>query len=375
MTDSEEDGIFITPPVQGLPLLDETGRGFWGLQRSSSPELADRVRSLFEYLNGAMGFPDTARGREDRECFNLLVRSVYPEILIDLADRIYVQHERPAVFLHFDHINLNLRRDNSQRPALFASLNRRMEVLFDAFTDALRTCGNLAGDAEVVRCLSEGYSHYLFRTKNFPWEEPLQNFPPEMSLPVLDVATGLSGFNLLHDWPALYPRLILTDNMPFIVRGLAHFKNLLGRENVEVRYGDFSNGGPAGEKVGCLRVQKFLHHLKRPERQRFLQWALGILEPGGQLRVLDTDLELSILHLAGDPQVRSRLIRGYPETLVEIENEFCGNVVKDIQAAGFRLTHLDFHEYLDETDAYSRNPRDNLPLKFIGIEVEGMRES
>ena len=45
------------------------------------------------------------------EFFNLLLQSAYPEIMIDLADLIYVQHERPAVYLNFDHIHMNLKKE------------------------------------------------------------------------------------------------------------------------------------------------------------------------------------------------------------------------------------------------------------------------
>ena len=94
-----------------LPLLNDHGRYFIGLENSSSPELVERVKNLFEYLNERLGFFDSAEGRENQKYFNLLLRSIYPEVMIDLADLVYAQHERLAVYLSFDHININLKKN------------------------------------------------------------------------------------------------------------------------------------------------------------------------------------------------------------------------------------------------------------------------
>ncbi|GIS83750.1 MAG: hypothetical protein CM1200mP16_00500 [Nitrospina sp.] len=55
----------------------------------------------------------------------------------------------------------------------------------------------------------------------------------------MDVATGLSGFRLIHDWPKDYPKLILTDNLNFIIMGLTHFTRLSGKTNIEILKIDF----------------------------------------------------------------------------------------------------------------------------------------
>ena len=96
---------------QRLPLLTASGREFIGLRESSSPEITERVRKLFEHLNLLLGFPESDLGREFQKNFNLLLRYVYPEIMIDLADILYVQHERLMVFLNFDHIQINFQND------------------------------------------------------------------------------------------------------------------------------------------------------------------------------------------------------------------------------------------------------------------------
>jgi hypothetical protein len=44
-------------------------------------------------------------------------------------------------------------------------------------------------------------------------------------------------------------------------------------------------------------------------------------------------------------------------------------LIKDVRHAGFDVSHFDFHEYEDETDAYSQNPGDDLSIKFIGLEI------
>ena len=69
-----------------LPLLNNHGRDFMGLENSSSPELVERTKNLFEYLNERLGFVNSAEGRENQKYFNLLLRSIYPEVMIDLAD-------------------------------------------------------------------------------------------------------------------------------------------------------------------------------------------------------------------------------------------------------------------------------------------------
>ena len=46
---------------------------------------------------------------------------------------------------------------------------------------------------------------------------------------------------------------------------------------------------------------------------------------------------------------------------------------KDIREIGFSINHLDVHDYLDETDAYSLYPNDNLKLKFTGIELGAVK--
>ena len=48
-----------------LPLVNEDGRIFSGLKNSSSPELVDRVKFLFEYLNERLGFSDSEEGYMD----------------------------------------------------------------------------------------------------------------------------------------------------------------------------------------------------------------------------------------------------------------------------------------------------------------------
>ena len=97
----------LTKSSSRLPLLTQSGKGFLGLEHSSSPELVERVKKLFDYLNQQIGFENSPQGEKDQLHLNLLIRSAYPEILLDLADLIYVQHERPAVMLNFDHIKLN----------------------------------------------------------------------------------------------------------------------------------------------------------------------------------------------------------------------------------------------------------------------------
>lgn len=350
-----------------LSLLTGHGRGFLGMEHSSSPELAERVRLLFDRLDKKLGFVDSPEGNEARDAFNILVRAAYPEILLDLADLVYVQHERPAVVLNFDHININLRKD---RAAQYGDrLNEKMTAAFNRLARVIQEDPELCNDREIVRLLSEGYSYYLYETKNFPWDNPMESFPQNPDRPVLDVATGLVGFSLIHEWPKEYPRLVLTDNMPFIVQGLTHYKNLAGKDNIDIREMDFSKEAPGEIACGCITVNKFLHHLQRPERQRFLRWALDTLEPGGSIRILDTDLEYQILKESKSSSFKGKLIPGYAETLVEIEGNFCHTLVEDTRTAGFEVTHFDFNEYRDETDAYSLQIGNNISIKFLGFEI------
>ncbi len=353
-----------------LPLLTDHGRAYLGLQNSSSPELVQRVRDLFERLNGLLGFPDTSEGNRSQECFNLILRNAYPEIMIDLADLMYVQHERPAVYLNFDHININLRKDSPETKEPLDALNEKMGSLFSQLARMLKNSSNLCNDPEVVRLLAEGYSHYLHQTKNFPWENPLVGIPQNISKPVMDIATGLTGFSMIHDWPPGHPKLYLTDNMPFIVQGLTHYQNLSGKQNVEILDVHFPDRPPDAMKFGFISANKILHHMKRSERKQFLSWALNSLEPGGQLSILDSDLEHQILKQARDADFHKRLIAGFPETLVEIEGDFCETLVSDVRSAGFKVEHFDFHEYMDETDAYSQKPGDDISIKFLGFDLQ-----
>ena len=352
-----------------LSLVTDQGKTFLGLEDSSSPEIAGRVRSLFEHLNGKLGFPDTPEGKRHQECFNQMLRSVYPEIMIDLADMIYVQHERPAVYLNFDHININLKKYLERSAKELQTINKQMGHVFSNFGRMLKNSPEWVNDPDVVRLLAESYSYYLFQTRNFPWEDPLQGIPGNPTGPLCDVATGLTGFSMIHDWPESSSNLALTDNMPFIVIGLTHFKNLCGRRNIEVLEADFPEGAPAERRFGFVSANKFLHHLKRSERVQFLQWALGSLETGGKLGILDSDLEHQLLWQAKEPNFKNRLIEGFPETLVEIEKDFCETLVSDVRSAGFKVLHFDFHEYMDETDAYSQLPGDNISFKFFGFEI------
>ncbi len=347
-----------------LALVTDVGQKFLGLENNKSPELALRVQSVFSYLNGKLGFPDTEEGRQNQEIFNLFVRTVYPEIVIDLADLLYVQHERPAVFLNFEHIHINLRKDAlSQPPA-----DEKFSFLFSELVSLIKNNPTLYNDPEWVTLLSEGYSFYLFETGNFPWDNPMELVPHDLDAPLMDVATGLAGFRLIHDWPSDFPRLILADNMPFIIKGLIHFVKLSGKENIDILNVGFPEG-PLGKSYGCILANKFLHHLQRAERQQFMRWAAEVLEPGGSLLILDTDLEWQILKRAQNPEYRNKLTHGYVETLVEIEEKFCESLIQDVRKTGFDVSHFDFHEYEDETDAYSQFPGENLSIKFVGLEI------
>ena len=366
-----------TDDQERLPLLSESGRAWQGLDRSSSPEMSVRLRELFEHLNTRLGFASTDQGKQQQELFNLILRYAYPELTIDLADRVYVQHERPMVFLNREHIQLNRNADPDppQPSASVEELGLEMEALFRELTEALKNQKTLREDPVVVRMLAESYSYYMALTKNFPWEDPLKDQIPPGTAPVLDVATGLTGFSLIHDWPASHPLLVLADGMPFIVEGLTHFKNLLGRRNVEILQAEFPESPGAAHKYGTIHVSKFLHHLAREERKRFLRWAQNQLTPGGQLSIIDTDLENRILIEAEDIDYRNKLMPGYLETLVKIEDRFCHNLVDDIRDLGYAVQNFDYHEYHDETDAYSHYPGDDLPVKFLGFEILAQKSS
>ena len=123
------DPVFINDSCR-IPLLNDYGRAFLGLKNTSSPELAERVKSLFRYLNERLGFPDSIEGNENQKHFNVLLRSIYPEVMIDLADLIYAQHERLAVHLNFDHININLKKDFEKNSASLKKTKQKMAQLF-----------------------------------------------------------------------------------------------------------------------------------------------------------------------------------------------------------------------------------------------------
>lgn len=371
------NSAIFTDDKERLPLLSDVGRAWQGLERSSSLEMSVRLRELFEHLNTRLGFALTDEGKYHHETFNLLLRYAYPELTIDLADRVYVQHERPMVFLNQDHIELN--RNADPDPPLpsksIEDLVPDMESGFRELAETLSGSKGLREDPVVVRMLAESYSYYMAMTKNFPWEDPLKDQIPPGNAPVLDVATGLMGFSLIHDWPASHPLLVLTDRMPFIVQGLTHFKNLVGRRNVEILEAEFPESPGVSTKFGTIHVSKFLHHLQRDERIRFLRWAQNQLMPGGQLSIIDTDLENRILNEADDLDYSNKLMPGYLETLVKIEDRFCHNLVDDIRDLGYTVHNFDFHEYHDETDAYSHFPGDDLPIKFLGFEILAQKVS
>ncbi len=351
-----------------LPLVTDAGRKFLGLEHTKSPELAHRVQSVFQYLNENLGFPDTAAGRENQEMFNLFTRTVYPEILIDLADLLYVQHERPAVFLNLEHIHINLRKTRAVLSQPPQQVDEKFSFLFRELVSLIKEDQILYNDPAWVTLLSESYSFYLFQTGNFPWDNPMEQVPRNLKTPLLDVATGLAGFRLIHDWPRDFPVLTLADNMPFIIKGLVHFVKLSGKENIEVLNVDFPDG-PIRKPYGYILANKFLHHLQRTERRQFLRWATEALEPGGSLLIMDTDLESQILKRARNPEYRNKLTRGYIETLVEVEEKFCEALIQDVREIGFNVSRFDFHEYEDETDAYSQLPGDTLSIKFVGLEI------
>jgi hypothetical protein len=352
-------------------LVTETGRVYFGLQRSSAPELNLRVVELFEYLNGRIGFANNDTGRRQQACFNLILRYAYPEIMIDLADLVYVQHERPMVFLNLEHIDGNRRADLDPPLADLSAeeMNHQMEFLFRSLADAIKHDPALADDPVVVRLLAESYSLYLVMTQNFPWDQGLSDLVPPGDQPVLDVATGLTGFSIMHEWPEHYPTLYLSDSMPFIIEALTHYKECTGKKNVEVLETCFPDNPAVEAPFGWMQVSKFLHHLQRDDRQAFLKWALKHLVPGGTMMIVDTDLEYQILKEAQKPEYRDKLMPGYLETLVSIEDKFCHHLVEDVREAGFVVEDFEFHEYYDETDAYSYYPGDTLSLKFLGFEI------
>ena len=365
----DKDRLVYIDSFPRLSLLTDYGRAFIGLENSKSPELVERVKSLFELLNGRLGFPDSPEGRENQECLNTLFRSVYPEVMIDLADLVYVQHERLAVFLSFDHININLEKDLGEKCEPLEPLNQKMSALFYQLTRTLLRDTTLRNDKEVVRLLSEGYSYYLYQTGNFPWEHSAHPHPLNSHQPVLDTATGLAGFSMINSWSSDSPMLVLTDSEPFIVNGLSHYLGLTGKSNVTVLDADFPSRPPQGMKFGLITSNKFLHHLRRSDRKRFLQWVFDSLEPRGMLEILDTDLEHQILEQTRRPEFGNKLTAGYEETLVEIEDDFAVTLAGDVEAAGLRITHSEGREYHDKTDAYSQHPGDNLSLKFVGLEI------
>jgi len=352
-----------------LPLLNDYGRAFTGLEDSSSPELVERVKSLFEYLSERLGFSDTPEGKENQKCFNVLLRSVYPEVVIDLADLIYAQHERLAVILSFDHINMNLKKELGENRGLLETTKKKMGQLFHQLARAIIENPTLKQDSEIISLLSESYSYYLYQTENFPWEYSVPSRPLNSHQPVLDVATGLAGFSMIHNWPDNFPKLVLSDNDPFIVSGLSHYLGITSKKNVTLVEVDFPDSPPQGITFGSIMANKFLHHLNRPERIQFLKWSMVFLEPSGVLEILDTDLEYHILEQSKQPGFGDKLTVGYRETLVEIEKNFTSTLKSDVEGAGFRITHFDCKDYHDETDAFSQNPGDNLSLKFTGLEI------
>ena len=393
-----------------LPLLTGRGRSFLGLKNSFLPVLDIRAKALFEHLNKLLGFADTPKGMEYQECFNTLLCAIYPEMMIDLADLVYLQHERLSVLLNFDLINKNLQKEHgdffepetSGNPAVptdptvplsgaasvhdrrrvtepsgremkahpqLVSLNRKMDFLFQQLALTLRKDPLFYKDPEIIRLLSECYSYYVFETKNFPWQNPVEPKPRNLNQSLMDVATGLAGLRVIFNWPGNYPRLVLTDCMPFIFQCLTHYKTMLGKQNIEILDADFPGRAPQNLKFGLIMSNKFLHHLKRMERKEFLRWAWESLEPDGILEILDTDVELRILRQADDPEFKKKLTSGYLESLIEIEDDFCQTLISDIKQSGFKVTHLDSNEYKDETDAYSKYPGCNLSLKFQGLEI------
>lgn len=405
--------VFASDPGR-LTLLTDHGRAFLGLQNSNLPVLCVRVKALFEHLNNLIGFPNTSEGNQFRECFNVMLRAIYPEVMLDIADVVYVQHERLSVSLNYDVINQILFKEygggqevsNKEGPSLgqisplppksvasihdrrsvnapsagkreeskkFRQLNNTMEYLFQELVRTLKTSPRFYNDPKIIQLLSECYSFYLFQTENFPWQNPIEPNPRSMDQPVMDIASGLAGLRIVFKWPENYPTLYLTDGMPFIIQCLTHYKTMLGKKNVEILDAEFPARAPRGLKFGLIMSNKFLHHLKRPERKEFLRWALDSLEPNGILDILDTDIELQILRQSKDQTFEKKVTFGYLETLIDIEDDFCKTLESDISQAGFEVTKSEFDEYSDQTDAYSRFPGDNLSIKFHGIEIIGKK--
>ncbi len=402
--------IFVTDSGR-LTLLTSQGRGFLGLQKSNLPVLCIRVKALFEHLNNVIGFANTPEGAQYRDCFNVMLRAIYPEVMLDLADVIYVQHERLSVSLNFDVINQILFKEygggqqedsTTESPSLeqisplppksvasihdrrsikvpspegreknrkFLELNNTMEFLFQEFARNLKGNPLFYNDPKIIQLLSESYSFYLYQTENFPWQNPIEPNPRNMDQPVMDIASGLAGLRIIFKWPENFPTLYLTDGMPFIIQCLTHYKTMLGKKNVEILDAEFPARAPRDLKLGLIMSNKFLHHLKRPERKEFLRWALDSLELNGILDILDTDIELQILRQSKDPLFEKKVTFGYLATLVDIEDDFCKTLESDIRQAGFEVTKSDFNEYSDNTDAYSHFPGDNLSIKFHGIEI------
>ena len=352
-----------------LPLINDYGRAFTGLKNSSSPELVERVKSLFEYLSEHLGFLDNPEGRENQKCFNILLRSIYPEVMIDLADLIYAQHERLAVILSFEHININLEKGLGQNIGPMETNNKKMDQLFHQLARTIIESPALKQDLEIIRLLSESYSYYLYQTENFPWEYSVQPRP----LISYDCPSSFSPFLILfiiiYNWPSNFPKLVLSDNDPFIVRGLSHYLELTGKKNVIIVEADFPEKPPQNIKFSSIVANKFLHHLNRSKRIRFLKWSIDTLKPSGLLEILDTDLEYHILEQSKQAGFRDKLTVGYIETLVEVEKDFTDTLKNDVEGAGFRVTHFDCRDYHDETDAFSQKPGDNLSLKFSGLEI------
>ena len=404
-----ESPVFVKT-TERLPLLTDRGRTFLGLKNSSLPVLVIRVKTLFEYLNKFIGFPDTPSGWQSQDCFNMIMCGIYPEVMIDLADLMFLQHERLSVMLNFDHINNHFMKEYThflaadtdersqsppelgifsagaasihdrrqmtahaglgmQKSGLLRSLNSKMGSLFQELANTLKNDPTFYEDPVIIKLLSESYSYYLSQTRNFPWQNPIEPNPGNADQPVIDIATGLAGLTIIYNWPENYPKLVLTDSMPFIIECLNHYKTLLGKKNVEIINADFPARSPQGRKFGLIMSNKFLHHLKRPERKIFLSWAWENLESDGILQILDTDVELRILRGAKDPGFKRNLTAGYLETLIDIEDDFSETLHSDIKQCKFKISQFDTEDYSDETDAYSKNPGLNLLLKFRGLEI------
>ena len=350
-------------------LLTKNGRDFLGLQRTSSPEMAARLRKLFEYLDSKLGFADNPSGRHSQSRFNLLLRYAYPELVIDLADILYVQHERLTVFLNLEHIYINLQNDPHQLAKGISpdKLFSEIENLFQQLVNKLKKDPVLQEDEFIAKLLAESYAYYVHQTGNLPWDMDMEQPPVNGS--VLDIASGLAGFSLVRAWEESRSNLILSDSSPFILQMLDLYRILEKKQNIQILKASFPNAEDLAKPVEAVWAGKFLHHLKREERRKFLKWSYRNLIKGGKLTVIDTDLEYRILERSKEIDFTGKLIPGYLETLVDIEGDFCLNLEKDICGAGFQVVRLDSNKYLDETDAYSLYPDDKLKLKFTGVEI------